>query len=99
MAYMIRLDIVNPNSTTSVYPPNVIESDWYKAEEDFLKKTRPIKFFRTLEDLTTWANERKLNNAELQASLAEWKSAHGITIQEHYYEIPEITPDVPSIFG
>jgi hypothetical protein len=98
MAILYRLTVNNPNSTTSIYPPNVIESDWYKAQADFLKAPA-IKIFRTLEELTTWANERKLNNAELQASLAGWKSAHGITIQEHYYEIPEITPDVPSIFG
>jgi len=103
MAILYRIIANNPNKDTiENWPPQIKESDRYtqltlKMHDTSLGAREA--FFPDVTAFETWVNANRLTDSELIAVFNEWKSTHSISFTEEFYEIPNYTPGVPSIFG
>jgi hypothetical protein len=104
MAILYKLIINNPNFDNGVdnWPPQIKESTWYNNYKskvsDTVSNTHEA-YFSNVAEFETWFNANRLTDATLIAALNEWRSAHGISCTEEFYEIPVYTPNVSGLFG
>ena len=105
MAILYRLTVNNPNfGTVQNWPPQVIESSWHANYASKLHSiannvtTREV-IFADVNAFETWVNSNRLTDSGLVSALNDWKSAHGITYSEEFYELPAYTPSITGLLG
>jgi hypothetical protein len=103
MAILYSLNFSNSNSEIDNFPPQILESDWYKnwQSRSFAGATKGTRlaYFKTTEEFETWFNANRLTDSTLISAFNEWKSTHNITTTENFHELPDYSPTVSGIFG
>jgi len=108
MALLYTLTIKKSPEHTNVedYPPQIIDSVWYrtlKSRSILLssntKSTRRGIYFKDISEATSWFLENKLNDSALISVLNEWKTAHSITYEECWHEMPVYSAEIPSLLS
>lgn len=97
MAVLYFLVINDPNKV-GAYPPSVLGSTWFKTIAAYQAKygggsESDLNYIWFKDDATanTWLEENKLTDATLLADIAAWKSAHNITYNNYFYNLPNDT--------
>jgi len=115
MAILYTIYINNPNTTNentiANWPPQIEASDWYaqlhsktfylntKEQFNTTKKGIRILMFSDSTEFESWVNTNRLTDTDLIAAINEWKSAHGISYTEEFYELPAYTPSITGLLG
>jgi len=92
MAVLYVLQTDDPNNA-GVFPPSVTSSTWYQTLENYVGKfgwgTSTMTFVWFPDDATanTWLAATHLTDATLLADIASWKSAHGISYNNYFYNL------------
>lgn len=103
MAILYRITVNNPTAgSVENWPPQIIESEWYTNYKSRIHDTQVgtrEAYFSDVSAFETWFNANRLTDATLISAVNEWKSAHGISYTEEFYEIPAYTPGILGILG
>ena len=115
MAILHTIYTSNPNTTAenaiANWPPQIEASDWYARihsktfylnatdQINTTKKGIRILMFRDTAEFESWTNANRLTDTDLIAAIDEWKSAHGISYTEEFYELPAYTPSITGLLG
>lgn len=93
MAILYQFRGNNVPTNLNMFPPSVLESDWFvnisEANTKLAVSTdhQTLIIFKDVAELTEYLNNNRLTDSALIADIEAWKSAHDITYDTFYFNL------------
>ena len=93
MAILYVFTVNDPNNAGG-FPPSVVASDWFTSLNEYNEKheiasamNSTTLLFADETALNTYLSTYRCTDPSLQADLASWKSAHGVSYSSQYFTL------------
>jgi hypothetical protein len=101
MAILYVFTANNPNNI-GIFPPSVLSSSWFeKLSLEMADRglTNNAIIFDNEAELNAWLSEFACTDATLLSDIDTWKTAHGVSYNNKFYNLDNATVSTSGIIG